>query len=78
MFHAGFTPRRDVSEFRHTFDYDAALGQEFVRELQDRNVRIIGRGLWYISAAHSEDDVDFAIAAAADALETLRTRHPAG
>jgi glutamate-1-semialdehyde 2,1-aminomutase len=78
MFHAGFTERTSVSEFRHTFEYNTALGLEFVRELQDRNVRIIGRGLWYISAAHTEDDIDVALAAAADALHALRVRHPAG
>jgi glutamate-1-semialdehyde 2,1-aminomutase len=78
MFHAGFTLRSSVSEFRHTFEYDTALGLEFVRELQDRNIRIIGRGLWYISAAHTEEDIDEALAAAADALHSLRGRHPSG
>jgi len=71
MFHAGFTGRDSVTEFRDTFAFDAARGLEFVRALQDRDVRIISRGLWYISAAHTAADIDFAIAAAADALNEM-------
>ena len=44
---------------------------EFPYELHDRGVRVIGRGLWYISAAHTKKDVDDAIAAAADVLKEL-------
>jgi L-alanine-DL-glutamate epimerase-like enolase superfamily enzyme len=37
----------------------------------DRGVRVIGRGLWYISAAHTETDIDQAIDTAHDVLRTL-------
>jgi glutamate-1-semialdehyde 2,1-aminomutase len=29
--------------------------------MHDERIRIIGRGLWYISAAHTEADIDHAI-----------------
>jgi hypothetical protein len=29
--------------------------------MHDEGVRIIGRGLWYISAVHTQDDIHFAI-----------------
>jgi len=44
---------------------------KFVAALHDKKVRIIGRGLWYISAVHTEEDVDHAIAAATEVLKGM-------
>ena len=72
MFHTGFTDRDTVTEYRHTFSYDRSRFAGFVTKMQERGVRLIGRGLWYVSAAHTEDDIDRAIAIARDALWELR------
>lgn len=72
VFHVGFTDRSTVREFRDTLHYDKASCAAFVAAMQERGVRLIGRGLWYISAAHSEADIDQALAAATDALHELR------
>ena len=41
----------------------------FVAGLQERGVRILARGLWYISAAHTEEHVEIALAAAQEAVK---------
>jgi glutamate-1-semialdehyde 2,1-aminomutase len=45
----------------------------FVQGLQQRGVRIIGRGLWYISSVHTEEHIDHAILMAKDALKELKS-----
>jgi len=39
--------------------------------MQDSGIRIIGRGLWYISAAHTEADIDEAVRKATEVLRSL-------
>jgi glutamate-1-semialdehyde aminotransferase len=36
--------------------------------MQEHGVRLIARGLWYLSHAHSDEDIAFALAAARDVL----------
>jgi len=69
MFHAGFTTLSKVADFRDTLMYDKPRYAAFVAAMQDRGIRLIGRGLWYISAAHTAADIDHCIAAAADTLQ---------
>jgi glutamate-1-semialdehyde 2,1-aminomutase len=71
MFHAGFTPLSAVRDFRDTLSYDRARYAAFVAGMHERGIRLIGRGLWYISAAHTEADVDTCIATAERVLATL-------
>lgn len=71
MFHTGFTEREAVTDYRDLFDYDAGLGTAFVRGLHRRGVRVLSRGLWYLSSAHTEDDLHVAVAAARDTLAEL-------
>jgi len=66
MFHVGFTPLAVVRDYRDTLHYDRARYAAFVQAMQERGIRLIGRGLWYISAAHTEADVEQAAQAAAE------------
>ena len=61
MFHTGFTSSESVLDFRGTLDYDKKKLSLFIAGMHDRGIRIIGRGLWYISTVHSEEDVRQAI-----------------
>ena len=72
MFHVGFTDADEVRDYRDTWSYDAALYGAFVRGMLGRGVRLIGRGLWYVSAAHTEDDIAFALEASDAVLGALR------
>jgi glutamate-1-semialdehyde 2,1-aminomutase len=68
MFHTGFTHRTGVRNFEDTLAYDKAKYAAFVLAMQERGVRLIARGLWYLSHAHSDEDIAFALAAARDVL----------
>lgn len=71
MFHTGFTPLAKVRDFRDTLSYDRTKFGLFTREMQERGIRLIGRGLWYLSTAHTDADIDEALATAHDVLKTL-------
>jgi glutamate-1-semialdehyde 2,1-aminomutase len=36
--------------------------------MHNKGIRIIGRGLWYISAAHTEQEIDHAVKTAKEVL----------
>jgi glutamate-1-semialdehyde 2,1-aminomutase len=72
MFHVGFTERGEVRDARQAAAYDRVRGSRFVAAMQDRGIRLIARGLWYVSGAHTEADVDLAIAAARASFEVVR------
>ncbi|AWO00331.1 aspartate aminotransferase family protein [Chitinophaga alhagiae] len=61
MFHTGFTRLEKVRDFRDTFTFDKEKLNRFVAGLQNSGIRVIGRGLWYISAVHTADDIRTAI-----------------
>jgi len=64
MFHVGFTDRDAVHDYRGCQSYDVPRYGLFVQAMRELGVRLIGRGIWYVSAAHTEDDID-------DTLERL-------
>ncbi len=63
-----FTDRPAIVDYRDYAARDQALYQKFVAQLAVRGVRTILRGTWYISAAHTADDIDATLAAADAAL----------
>jgi glutamate-1-semialdehyde 2,1-aminomutase len=68
IIHTGFTDLKKVNDYRDTFSYDRIKLGKFIAAMQNKGIRIIGRGLWYISAAHTHEDIDLAIKAAKQAL----------
>jgi glutamate-1-semialdehyde 2,1-aminomutase len=72
MFHTGFNPLESVNNFRDTLQYDKKRLASFIAGMHDRGIRIIGRGLWYISTAHTKDDIEHAIRTAKEVLTTLK------
>lgn len=71
MFNTGFTKLTRVKDYRDTFSYDKAKLGKFIAGMHDEGIRIIGRGLWYISAAHTEADIEQAIRTAEKVLSRL-------
>jgi glutamate-1-semialdehyde 2,1-aminomutase len=61
MLHTGFTHLQKVKDFRDTLTYDKVKLATFIAAMHDEGIRIIGRGLWYISAVHTEDDISEAL-----------------
>ena len=71
MFNVGFTHLDKVKDYRDTLTYDKVKLSKFIAGMHDNGVRVIGRGLWYISAAHSEEDIEFAIKKAKQVLKAI-------
>ena len=71
MVHTGFTDRPSIYDYRDTFAYDKAKLGRFIAGMHDRGIRIIGRGMWYISAAHTEEDIEQALSTASMVLKQL-------
>jgi glutamate-1-semialdehyde 2,1-aminomutase len=71
MFNIGFTELESIKDYRDTLLQDKEKLGKFVAGMHNEKVRIIGRGLWYISAAHTEEDIDQAITAAKSVLHSL-------
>lgn len=71
MFNIGFTSLKTIKDYRDTLSYDKVKLGKFVSGMHDRKIRIIGRGLWYISAAHTEEEIDHAIETAREVLAEI-------
>ncbi|RQP18971.1 MAG: aspartate aminotransferase family protein [Parapedobacter sp.] len=68
MFATSFTSLTEIRDFRDTLTADKAKLGRFIAGLHDHGIRVIGRGLWYISAVHTEEDIDQAISVAKKVL----------
>ncbi len=75
MLHSGFTSYEIVRDYRDTLAYDRVRGMVFIRGMQERGIRIIGRGLWYLSAAHTDADIEHAIGMAYDVLCEMKAEN---
>jgi ABC-type nitrate/sulfonate/bicarbonate transport system substrate-binding protein len=64
--------RPEIKDYRDCLDCDSVNYGQFVKNMLDRGVRLIGRGIWYLSAAHTPADIDLALGAANDALKSLK------
>ena len=71
MFHTGFTALESIRNLRQCANYDMGLMNELAFGLLRRGVRIIGRGLWFVSAALTEDDVDTVLETADQVFEEM-------
>jgi glutamate-1-semialdehyde 2,1-aminomutase len=71
MLHTGFTDKSEVLDYAGTLSYNKAKGAQFIGGMQERGIRIIGRGLWYISNAHTEADIERAVKTAGEVLSAL-------
>ncbi|MEP7198873.1 MAG: aspartate aminotransferase family protein [Chloroflexota bacterium] len=66
-----FTQRDAFNDYRDYLERDVVLYRRFVAAMAERGVRTILRGTWYISAAHSEADIEETLDCAEAALATL-------
>lgn len=65
MFHLAFTEQESIVDYR-TFltAWDQDRYQRFADLLLDKGVRVLRRGLWYLSAAHTAEDIETTLRAA--------------
>jgi glutamate-1-semialdehyde 2,1-aminomutase len=69
MFHVGFTDLKQVRDYRESLSYDKARYGRFAAAMQERGVRLIGRGLWYVSTAHTSQDIDDCLSRVREAIK---------
>ncbi len=73
MFHLAFTDGGPVRDYRTYLQHvDEEKGHRFADLLLEQGVRCIPRGLWYLSTAHTEEEVEFTLEAARLALQRLQ------
>ena len=63
VFHLAFTQRAAIADYRDSLDVDAGRNRAFIGAMLDRGIRLLARGLWYLSAAHTEADLQCALEA---------------
>ncbi len=61
VFNTSFSYLQSIQDYRDNLETDKVKLGKFIAAMQNQGVRIIGRGLWYISAAHTAEDIEFAI-----------------
>lgn len=71
MFWAGFGTGPVVDYRSHLRHTDAGKLAQFTDRLLERGLRPIPRGLWYLSAAHTEEDVETTLRAVDESLRSL-------
>jgi glutamate-1-semialdehyde 2,1-aminomutase len=71
MFHMGFSSRARATCYDHVLDYDKESYRQFCLGMLSRGIRLIERGLWYVSLAHGDADIDQALAAADATLQDM-------
>jgi glutamate-1-semialdehyde 2,1-aminomutase len=76
VFHFGFSPAGIIKDYRGTLTCNKERYRSFCDAMHDRGVRLIGRGLWYMSAAHTSEDIEFCAEAADGAFESLANSRP--
>jgi glutamate-1-semialdehyde 2,1-aminomutase len=80
VFHFGFVRasarrERGIVSTRNYRDvlrnYDTETYGRFVRGMADRGVRLIGRGIWYLSTAHTKADIEQTLGAAQETFTQM-------
>ena len=69
--YTGFSDHGYATDYRSVLLNDKAKLSKFIAGMHDNGIRVIGRGLWYISAAHEKEDIQHAIDVARKVLKTL-------
>lgn len=62
----------DMLSYRDCWDIDNDKVQKWVTLLKNSGIRIISRGLWYLSTAHSQQDINTALSAADKILGIMK------
>jgi len=73
IFHPAFTDMDDFKNYREFLRTDAAKRTRFNALLHEEGVRVTTRGSWFLSAAHSDDDIDETLIAVDRAFDRLKS-----
>jgi glutamate-1-semialdehyde 2,1-aminomutase len=62
---------QEITDYRSSLGVDQELYTKFVSAMVDRGIRIIPRGNWFLSSAHSDADVDATLGAVSATLHEV-------
>ncbi len=72
VFYTAFAPAGPIVDYRdNATRTDGALLRRFVAGLQDRGIRVASRGTWFLSGAHTREDIDQTLEASFETLRAL-------
>jgi glutamate-1-semialdehyde 2,1-aminomutase len=76
VFQVSFVPpgASPIVDFRSSLQTDFELGRRFWQALHERGVRVTSRNFWFISTAHTDEDVERTLAAAEAALQDVEQK----
>lgn len=72
MLNTSFTTLQKMHDFRDVLSTDKAKLSVFIAKLHNKGIRVIGRGLWYISAATTSADINAALKAVEEVFEEFQ------
>jgi glutamate-1-semialdehyde 2,1-aminomutase len=72
VFHTTFTEQAEIRNYRDYLNCDLPKQRRFVEALMENGIRITSRGTWFLSAAHTDEDIDATIAAADRAMKSVQ------
>lgn len=71
VFAVAFTDANEITDYRsHVANADAEKYARFCEGMLERGVRLIGRGVWFVSTEHSEADIQRTLEAADEVFST--------
>jgi glutamate-1-semialdehyde 2,1-aminomutase len=76
MFHVAFTKQDSIVDYRTFLSVDQERYRQFTDLLLDEGVRVLARGLWYLSTAHTFDDIELTLHAVESACVRLLEADP--
>jgi glutamate-1-semialdehyde 2,1-aminomutase len=72
VFHTTFTEQTEIRNYRDYLNCDLPMQRRFVEALIENGIRITSRGTWFLSAAHTDKDIDATVEAADRALTSIQ------
>ncbi|KPK70497.1 MAG: hypothetical protein AMJ84_07710 [Acidithiobacillales bacterium SM23_46] len=71
VFHVSFSDRERFADYREFAQRDANTYVKFSCALQERGVRVVPDGLWFVSTTHTEQDIDRTLGVVAASLKEV-------
>ena len=73
-FHPAFTEQERILDYRSYAKTDADKRARFCAGMHTAGIRITARGTWFLSTAHSDEDVESTLDAVPGVMKTLRVQ----
>jgi glutamate-1-semialdehyde 2,1-aminomutase len=71
VFHVSFNDTQDIVDYRTSLGRDREAYARFWLALQERGVRAVPDGLWFVSTAHTAQDVEKTLTVVGEAMKAV-------